>query len=259
MGELGIVITTVQGQGMYLPLLMQVLASTDNNSDIMLVDDGQNGEEVPLHKAVKYISTGERMKGFASAVNLGVSNLNGEKYIVLLHDDIRLGEDFSFQPFIDKLNGDDSIGAIVPLMHTPRHTITESFCSFVSQRNNQLIKAGFTNWYPEYPPANEEQFVDLLKSPFIFLRREAFDKIGGYDEAYNPFGFEDFDLSMKLRSEGFNLLYMPSVRVIHLAAQTINSDYDLPTEINEVMAPHLNTFKERWNNSSLIEWKEIPT
>lgn len=257
MGNLGVVITTLKGKELYLPLLLQVLASTDKKSDIVVVDDGENGEECPLQPAVRCISTGGKMTGFSSSVNKGVKELNGEIYVAVLHDDIRLPEDFSFQPFIERMEMDDTIGAIVPMLVKPRHTITESFASFAVARGNQIIKAGFSNWYPEYPPANEEQGVDVMKSPFIFFRRAAFDEVGGYDELFNPFGFEDFDLTLRLKEKGYNALYMPSVRAIHLASQTINEE--LREDLGKVMQEHLEEFKKKWGDSPLIVWKEEDT
>lgn len=253
MGNLGVVITTVKGKELYLPLLLQVLAATDKQSDIVVVDDGNKGSECPL-PPVRCVSTSGDMTGYSSSVNIGVKALNGEQYVAVLHDDIRLPDDFSFDPLIERMEIDELIGAIVPMLVKPRHTIAESFATFIVARGNQLIKAAFNNWYPEYPPANEEQGVDVMKSPFVFFRRDAFDLVNGYDEVFNPYGFEDFDITLRLKDAGYNVLYMPSVMAIHLVAQTINGE--LGEDLGKPLQDHLEVFKQRWTDSPYIVWKE---
>jgi GT2 family glycosyltransferase len=255
MGNLGIVITTVKGSKQYLPLLLQVLASTGSKTDIIVVDDGQiEASSVPLGESVKYTSTGLRFGGYAQAVNHGVRNLNGESYLAVLHDDIELPEDFSFQPFIDKMEIDETIGAIVPMLVKPRHTIVESFVSFVDLRGQQILKPEFSNWFPEYPPANEERYVDLLRSSFIFFRRSAFDGVSGYTENDTPCLFEDFDLSMKIKDAGYNLLYMPSIKAVHTVGATLLDSPEL--DLDEFAKVGLERFKTRWMDSSLICWRK---
>lgn len=48
---------------------------------------------------------------------------------------------------------------------------------------------------------------------FMFLRGEAFRKLGGFDERYFLY-FEDFDLTLRVRSEG-EIAYVPAVTIVH--------------------------------------------
>lgn len=48
---------------------------------------------------------------------------------------------------------------------------------------------------------------------FMFFRGESFRKLGGFDERYFLY-FEDFDLALRIRSEG-EIAYNPDVTIIH--------------------------------------------
>ncbi|MEP4146603.1 MAG: glycosyltransferase family 2 protein [Halioglobus sp.] len=55
--------------------------------------------------------------------------------------------------------------------------------------------------------------VPLASGCFMLVRSDQFAEVGGFDEQYFLY-FEDFDLSMRLRTLG-RLMYVPSVRIVH--------------------------------------------
>jgi GT2 family glycosyltransferase len=55
--------------------------------------------------------------------------------------------------------------------------------------------------------------VPLASGCFMFVKTEAFKKIGGFDERYFLY-FEDFDLSIRMSKLG-KLVYAPNVKIIH--------------------------------------------
>jgi len=46
--------------------------------------------------------------------------------------------------------------------------------------------------------------------------REAWDAVGGFDEAFFPGYFEDVDLCLSLRAAGYRVVYAPRARLRHL-------------------------------------------
>jgi GT2 family glycosyltransferase len=255
MGKLGVVITTYRGQGQFLETLLHVLAATDKKSDIVVVSDSDSFGEVPLGECIHYVSTEVTGSGFAKAANLGVKALNGEEYVAILHDDIALPDGFSFEPLIRKMENDEHIGLIVPMLLKPRNTTVESFAMFMVSRGQQIIKSYYNNWYPEYPAANEEQEVDVAKSPFMFFRRSVWEEVGGFDEEFSPFSFEDFDITLRVKQAGYSAIYYPKVKAIHHQAKTINNSlegFDIPS----ITQANLDKFKEKWGSSPLMVWKK---
>jgi N-acetylglucosaminyl-diphospho-decaprenol L-rhamnosyltransferase len=56
--------------------------------------------------------------------------------------------------------------------------------------------------------------VDAVSGACMFVRREAFDAVGGFDGAYF-LHCEDLDLCRRVRDAGFDVLYVPSIALIH--------------------------------------------
>jgi N-acetylglucosaminyl-diphospho-decaprenol L-rhamnosyltransferase len=63
-----------------------------------------------------------------------------------------------------------------------------------------------------YPSAPES--VDAVSGACMFIRREAFDAVGGFDEGYF-LHCEDLDLCRRVRDAGFDVLYVPSIALVH--------------------------------------------
>src|SRR5205807_10470704 len=55
---------------------------------------------------------------------------------------------------------------------------------------------------------DEEIEVDWLAGAFMMLRREAFDKVGGFAEEFFMYG-EDSEWCMRLKRAGYRIFYCP--------------------------------------------------
>lgn len=60
---------------------------------------------------------------------------------------------------------------------------------------------------------------DWVSGASMFVRREAFEQIGGFDEGFFLY-FEEVDLCRRAREAGWEVWHMPSVRVVHLEGAT---------------------------------------
>ncbi|HEU4587178.1 MAG TPA: glycosyltransferase family 2 protein [Gemmatimonadales bacterium] len=49
----------------------------------------------------------------------------------------------------------------------------------------------------------------------FLLRREALAAVGGFDEAYNPYGWEEVDFSLRVREAGYHIRYVPTALAYH--------------------------------------------
>ena len=72
-----------------------------------------------------------------------------------------------------------------------------------------------------YADANrDESFaVEQAAGAALAVRREAFERIGGFDEAYVPAWYEDVDLCERLRREG-TIRYLPDARFRHRGGES---------------------------------------
>jgi len=83
-----------------------------------------------------------------------------------------------------------------------------------------------TRWLPWLPvakrnvvdpaslPVGESHPVDWLSGACLLGRREAFERVGGFDERYFLY-WEDADLCRRLRNEGLHVRYVPSAVAVH--------------------------------------------
>jgi GT2 family glycosyltransferase len=57
--------------------------------------------------------------------------------------------------------------------------------------------------------------VDSCVGFAVLARREALERCGGFDERYNPYGWEEVDLSLRVREAGYAIRYVPSAMCWH--------------------------------------------
>ena len=60
--------------------------------------------------------------------------------------------------------------------------------------------------------------IEIASGCCMLIRRAALDQAGGFDERFFLY-FEDFDLSLRLRSFG-ELVYLPSMQIVHYGGNT---------------------------------------
>lgn len=64
----------------------------------------------------------------------------------------------------------------------------------------------------------------------MMVRTELFQRLGGFDEAFNPFGPEDLDFSLRLQAAGYEAWYQPAAVAYHdvnhtFGAGSFSEDY----------------------------------
>lgn len=61
---------------------------------------------------------------------------------------------------------------------------------------------------------------DCIAGGIILVRSAVFDAMDGYDTAFNPYGPEDIDFSLRVRKAGYRCLYVPDAVIYHEETQT---------------------------------------
>jgi hypothetical protein len=59
----------------------------------------------------------------------------------------------------------------------------------------------------------------------MMVRTDVFQKLGGFDEAFDPFGPEDLDFSLRLQRAGYYALYVPQAMAYHEVSHTFGKGY----------------------------------
>jgi len=60
----------------------------------------------------------------------------------------------------------------------------------------------------------------------MMVRTDLFRRLGGFDTAFDPFGPEDLDFSLRLQGLGYQALYVPTAMAYHLVSHTYGGGYE---------------------------------
>ncbi|MBA2340485.1 MAG: glycosyltransferase, partial [Pyrinomonadaceae bacterium] len=100
---------------------------------------------------------------------------------------------------------------------------------------------------PEDRKFNYRREVDYCSASSLLVRKDLFERLGGFDARYAPAYYEDTDLCFGIRSLGFKVMYQPMSRVIHYegitAGTDINAGFKRYQEINR------HQFVEKWKET----------
>jgi GT2 family glycosyltransferase len=81
------------------------------------------------------------------------------------------------------------------------------------------------------------------------LRRTAMDRVGLFDEAFNPGYYEDFDYSLRIRKAGFELLVVETAFVYHEGGGTFGR---VSSEKKALVARNKNLFLRKHGRETLL-------
>ena len=83
------------------------------------------------------------------------------------------------------------------------------------------------------------------------IRRDLFNKLGGWDRVYGKGTYEDSDLCMKVRQSGSRVFLDAEAQGYHYVGATAEKRQEpFPLQQNKQI------FMSRWQNSGLVYWTE---
>lgn len=215
-------------------LVNNFLISIQNSPDssliyeVIIVDNGypEKGDSRDVIKPfsfpfrIKFVQNPEC--SYASGVNRGVAESTGD-FLVIANNDVELLSGYSIRPLIEHLKQNTHVGIVGPQQIYPDGSWQMSYERFSSLREaiisltmldsiwNEFRRVAFhCNWLAKYPKK-----VDYINGAFMVVRRSCFDDLGGFDEGYT-FYAEEADFCWRAWKKGWKVIFIPSVRVMHL-------------------------------------------
>ena len=196
------------------------------DAEIIVIDNNSSDESCEMIREkfpnLTLISNTDNV-GFAKANNQGVAIAKGE-YVCILNPDTVVGED-SFTKLLDFARTKSKLGAIgCKLIDGSGAFLPES------KRNIPIVKIAMqklfgndTKYYASHVNENESGKVDVLVGAFMFMKRDVYNQVDGFDEDYFMYG-EDIDLSYKLIKRGLDNYYFGETTCIHYKGESTNKD-----------------------------------
>ncbi len=122
---------------------------------------------------------------------------------------------------VETIERDARAGAVGSLFLYPDGRIQEA--GAVIWSNGETFKYGWGK-SPEDRRFTFAREVDYCSGASLLVRRELFERLGGFDRRYAPAYYEDTDLCMGVRSLGYKVVYQPASRLYHFEGATAGTD-----------------------------------
>jgi len=165
--------------------------------------------------------------GFSAAVNQGIRS-TGAEFVLLMNPDVNL-----LSP-VDRLveacrRSGIAAGKLVDPEGRPqagfgiRRFPTALSLSFEMLGMNRIFPWNPVNRRYRYldRSLDESGPVEQPAGAFLMIRRDVWEKLGGFDENFRPIWFEDVDFCKRARDAGFAAEYVPEVVASHAGAHSI--------------------------------------
>jgi GT2 family glycosyltransferase len=212
--ECSIIIPTFNGAALLERCLGTIFADRPGTAhEVIVVDDGSTDETqrvvADYGDAVRVVHHPENA-GFAAACNVGSTTARG-RFLVFLNNDTRPRPGWldALVAYARKHPGAAAIGA--KLLY-PDDTVQHGGVVFCQDGYPRHLYAGFPS---DHPAVNRARRLQAVTAACLLVHRDAFDRAGGFDEAYRN-GFEDVDLCLRLGESGCEIHYCPACVVEHL-------------------------------------------
>ena len=163
--------------------------------------------------------------GFGYGMNQGLKNATGD-YLVVMNPDVILKG--NLQVLVDFLNSHKEVGAIAPQILGHDGTVQDSCRRFVTPwrflvRQIRRIVTGNELVKNEKYDYSRIQTTDWVSGAFIMIKREVYEMIGGFDEAFFMY-YEDVDWCTRIWKAGYQVVYYPKVQVEYEGSRSARKD-----------------------------------
>lgn len=230
--DLSIIIVNYNVKEFLLNLLHSIeKASSNIDKEIIVVDNASDDGSVEAIKekfpTVKLVENKNNI-GFGSANNQGLKIAQG-KYILFINPDCIVSED-TFDKMISFFEGNVNCGlAGCKILNSDGSLQLACRRSFPGPWTSFTKVTGLSNLFPNsrifarynlnYLDENRTYEVDGVSGSFMMIKRETYEKVGGFDEQFFMYG-EDLDLCYRVQKAGFKVFYVPDTQIIHYKGES---------------------------------------
>lgn len=245
--SVSIVIPSWNGKALlqrFFPSVIEACKSYDGESEIIIIDDGSTDgtkgficENYPQVRLIRLSSN----QGFCHACNLGMKEARGD-IVVLLNNDMLVEKDF-LMFLLGHFENEKVFGVRPGLKWLEDKTDFDFNSFFIGLR----WKWGLIE-LPMLKVQNRKisRYISCISGGAGAFDRNKWLEMGGFDESFSPFYYEDVDISYRAWKRGWIILYEPHSHVYHLPSSTIRRLFS-PNYIEEI--------SER--NRYFLVWKNI--
>ena len=201
----------------YHCLASLVLAADRTPFEVILVDDASNDgtREIESIVANLRVIRNEENAGFLHSCNRAAAEARGT-HLVFLNNDTEVTSGW-IEALLEVFERFTDVGASGARLIYPDGRLQDAGGLVWESGTPWNVGHGENAWAPEFSYARE---VDYLTGAALMVDRDAWERVGGFSEAYAPAYYEDTDLAFKLRDAGYRTVYCPHATVVHFEGQS---------------------------------------
>lgn len=159
--------------------------------------------------------------GYAAANNSGARLCRG-RMLALLNSDVIPAAPGWLGAMRAALDAGSSVGAVGPKLLFDDGSIQHAGMYFGRDARGVWLNQHYFKGYPrDFAPAGVARSVPAVTGAAMLVRRDLFERVGGFSEDYVIGDYEDSDLCLKLRQAGYDIRYLPAVEMFHYERQSI--------------------------------------
>jgi N-acetylglucosaminyl-diphospho-decaprenol L-rhamnosyltransferase len=195
------------------------------STEVIVVDNASSDGTVEMLRAefpdVRVIPNSENV-GFTRGNNQALAVAQG-RYLFLLNPDTELRPG-ALQTLIDYADAHPHAGIIGPRLFYGDGTLQSSRRRFPTLATAFLESTKLQQWFPRNRALTRyymldmsddaTQEVDWVNGSAMFVRREVYDQIGGFDEAFFMYS-EELDWCYRAKQAGWQIVYLPTAQITH--------------------------------------------
>ncbi|QQG41089.1 MAG: glycosyltransferase family 2 protein [Candidatus Levyibacteriota bacterium] len=202
--KVSIIIPNYNGAELLKKNLPKVMTAS-GNAEIIVVDDCSTDNSIEILEDFPVsVIRNEKNLGFSPTVNKGVKEASGE-IVVLLNTDVSPEKDFLI-PLLDHFK-DEKVFAVGCMDKS------------IEGSKTVLRGRGLGKWERGFL-VHRRGDVDKTNTLWVnggsgAFRKSIWEKLGGFNELYSPFYWEDIDISYRALKSGYGIFFEQKSIVIH--------------------------------------------
>jgi GT2 family glycosyltransferase/glycosyltransferase involved in cell wall biosynthesis len=181
-------------------------------------------------------------RGFVDACNQGAAAARC-RFLVFLNNDTVVLRDW-LKALVETVESDERVGAVGSMFLYPDGRIQEAGAVVWSNGGAFHYGWGRSSEDRRFTFARE---VDYCSGASLLVRKDLFDRLGGFDRRYAPAYYEDADICMGVRSLGFKVVYQPRSRLVHYEGATAGAD--TRSGFKHFQVVNREKFCEKWRDT----------
>ena len=207
----------------YLPAVCEATAAYPGPWEILVVDDGSTdatATEIPAAFPQVRLIRHEHNKGFGAAVTTGLAAAR-HALVLLLNNDIRPELGF-LQPLAahfreEGSSGGGSVFAVASLQINPGAATDAINPALDGCRHLRFVRGELTMPVPAVPPREGDAArpTTMANGGCTLFSREKIAALGGFCPIFDPFYYEDAELSLQALRRGWQIVCEPRSVVWH--------------------------------------------